>query len=239
MKFHEKIKTGIDWNLFISQVDLIHDDKPLYIPNFLPNPYNYVTWKNIEDYLNFSQGYFLIFDEIQGLKDPPLIDSLYNLKTQDKKYIHDHIIQGLSFSFQGHGMIHPYASALCSEINDRFFVNSDSQIIGSFKSSSKSFPIHLDSNPIFIFQSQGVIEWTLYDNKVTNLGGRNYINKSLNPDKLTNPKTYTLSPGDFLYVPERMYHKIKVKSPRLTLSINCFREDKGINLDKNYYEIKN
>lgn len=235
MKFHEKIKTGINWDIFTSQVDLIHDDKPVYIPNFLPNPNNYITWKNIEDYINFSQGYFRIIDK-ENI-DPPLIKSFYNKDIQDKNYIHNYISRGYSFAFYGHSMIHPYASSLCSEIDNLFLVNSESQVIGSINSNCDSFPPHMDANPVFVFQSQGTIEWTLYDNKVSHLGPRNFVNAHLDYNKLSNPKTYTLTPGDFLYVPERTYHNIKVKSSRLTLSINCFDFRSSPSLDRNYYKL--
>lgn len=237
MKFHEKVKTGINWDIFFSQVDLIHNDKPVYIPNFLPNPNNYVTWKNIEDYINFSQGYFRIIDKNKGNIDPPLIKTFYDKDIQDKNYIHNHLSQGYSFAFSEHSIIHPYASSLCSEIDSLFLVNSESQVMGSINSNCDSFPPHMDTNPIFVFQSQGTIEWTLYDNKVSHLWPRDFISTHLDYNKLSNPKTYTLTPGDFLYVPERTYHNIKVKSPRLTLSINCFDPRNTLNLDRNYYQL--
>jgi ribosomal protein L16 Arg81 hydroxylase len=238
MKLYEKIKTGVDWAFFSSQVDLVHNDKPLYIPNFLPSPNKYVTWNDIENYINLSQGHFSIIDnESKNLIPSPFISSFNNREIQDKNHTHQNINNGSSFILAEHDLHHLYTSALSSEIDDIFKVASEAQVIGSKNSNSISFPPHLDSDPVFIFQIQGEIEWTLYDNKVTNLGNRDLINKYLDYNKLTNPKTYPLSPGDFLYVPQRTYHNIKVKSQRLTLTFPCHNIEYTSPIDRNYYQL--
>ena len=239
MKYYEKHLTNIDWDKFTSQEDLLYNDKPIYIKNFIPNPEELLSWKDIENQLNLSLLKFKFLDE-SGINSffPPEKNYL-GLSIPDKSIIKHHIDNGLTFNCWNYHLYKHQVNSLCIEINEIFKTINDAQIFGS-KGSSMSFPSHIDNNPIFAIQTYGSIEWEIYEGKSTNLWQRDQINTFKEENKLKNPTSYILNPGDFLYVPERNYHKIKIKEPRLTLSISCM-DNSYLNeeVDNIYYEIKN
>tara|TARA_R110000796_G_scaffold125456_1_gene239994 strand:+ start:45 stop:770 length:726 start_codon:yes stop_codon:yes gene_type:complete len=239
-KPYEYYPTGIDWNLFLNEIDLLHGDKPVYIPNFLPNPEKYCNFIEVERMLNTQAVEWKLAGN-EDNKDisiniPEYLDQ-FNDPYQCKQTISEGIKNGFTFFMRGYSFQNPYINALCAEIDDLFSCNSEGIVFGSKVGIDNSFTPHTDPDPIFAFQIEGNITWTLFDNKCTGLYSRRYINNTRDINKLTNPTPYNLSPGDFLYVPTRTYHKIKVKEPRLTLSVANFNEMYTSKADRNYYQI--
>ncbi len=243
MKFYEKIPTNIDWDNFLSKTDLIHNDQPVLIKNFIPNPDEFLSWDDVEDVINYSKEYIHFMNKTSEKKvtsiSPPTSPSFYDIERQDKQFIVDHVNKGHNFVYHNASLFNPLLYALCSEIDDVFYTKSEIQVFGSKHSGSDSFTPHTDPNPIFAIQTYGTIDWVVYDNSVTHLFPRPYIEHYTDFDKLTNPTVYTLEPGDFLYLPERTFHQIKVKSPRLTLSVQCMDPTHSPHqtIDRNYYQI--
>ena len=231
--------TNINWDLFFNQVDLLHDDNPVYIKNFLPNFLDYLSWEDVENILNQEQYSFSIIDPNTKTTHPiPEKFNLYNESFQDKEHVAHYINQGYTFSSRKYSLYNKLTQLLCSEIEQLLLVNTDINIFGN-KREHNSFSPHLDDVPLLVFQTYGSINWTIYDNKVTSLYPRDYINDNFNLLNLSNPITYQLNPGDFLYVPRRMFHLIEVLEPRLTMSINCFNKKLTNSFDRKYYEVKN
>jgi len=229
----------LNWDLFFSQVDLIHDDKPVFIKNFLPNYKKFLSWDTVEKSINRYNCKIDLLDPNDGSKFIPIptYPNMYGEHLQDKKFIFDKINKGYTFMARGYSFSHPYLSLLCSEINNKFKTNSEAQFLGSKGNLSNSFNDHCDETPILIFQTFGQIKWTVYDNKISSLFPREITNTNIKTNKLTNPTTFTLSPGDFLYLPNRTYHKITLKEPRLTISISCFPIRFTNLIDRNYYNL--
>lgn len=75
----------------------------------------------------------------------------------------------------------------------------------SFFPYAESHGIHMDASPIFHWQHIGQAQWTVYEN-----------------DK---QYTYTLSPGDCLFIPEKVYHDVLPLTARLGLTFSFFPDD--------------
>lgn len=67
----------------------------------------------------------------------------------------------------------------------------------SFTGLSKSFPPHKDDVDVYLYNALGAIDFTVWD-----------------PD----PITYTLAPGDMVYVPANMQHQSIPLEPRVSIS---------------------
>ena len=57
-----KYKSGIDWNEFLSKIDLVNNDEPIVIKNFLPSPEKLLSWEDVENVLNFRRFRWEIFN---------------------------------------------------------------------------------------------------------------------------------------------------------------------------------
>lgn len=72
-----------------------------------------------------------------------------------------------------------------------------SHVYMSFTSLSKSFPPHCDDVDVYLYNALGSIDFTVWD-----------------PD----PITYTLAPGEMVYVPKGMQHQSVPLEPRVSIS---------------------
>ena len=72
-----------------------------------------------------------------------------------------------------------------------------SHVYMSFTQLSKSFPPHTDDVDVYLFNALGSVDFTVWD-----------------PD----PITYTLIPGDMVYVPAGMQHQSCPLEPRVSIS---------------------
>tara|TARA_B110000503_G_scaffold16972_2_gene24401 strand:+ start:2905 stop:3597 length:693 start_codon:yes stop_codon:yes gene_type:complete len=226
-------ETKIDWNRFFKEVDLIHNDQPILLENFIPNPENFLSWKEVENALNSYIFYWEIFDGFSKL-DLPQEHSKYLPPYFSKESLQSHIKEGKTFIISKYSISNSYTKALCSEIESLFPVTVDMHVYGSKGNTSSSFPYHFDLPSNFIIQTYGECEWKVYSNFPSTLIQDSH--PDLNIDKLDKVLHTTLKPGDMLYIPSRFYHAAFPNQPRLSVSIPCTPGVKG-RVDKNYYEI--
>ena len=81
--------------------------------------------------------------------------------------------------------------------------NNEVTLYFSFLPEAHTHGIHRDTTDVFIWQQQGQIEIDVYDKQKF---------------------SYTLSPGDLIFIPEGMYHNVKPQTARATLSFAFFRD---------------
>jgi len=80
----------------------------------------------------------------------------------------------------------------------------DVSLYFSFLPGVESHGIHCDVTDVYIWQQQGITQWTVYDKK---------------------KYTYNLMPGDILYIPKGMYHDTIPITARASLSFGNFPHD--------------
>lgn len=232
--------TGINWELFFKQVDLVYNDSPLYIKNFLPTPSNFISWKDVNNILNNTDLKWSIIEDSKDIFIPTY-NSFTNKNFQDKKFISHHINKGNTFIIQEYITYNEYTKTLLNEIESYFRVASGSHIFGSKNvGSTNSYLPHIDEDPLFIFNIEGKTKWNLFSNKVSNLLEREEINDKIDYKRLTPNFTQILSPGDFLYIPQRTFHSATpiMDSPyRLSLNVSNFLSKVNFRIDKNYYNV--
>ena len=231
--------TDINWDLFFTE-ELKYDDKPIYIKNFLPKVEKYVNWDIIQHILNNTNLSWRFINN-RNFPEIPLVQYFDKSIAQNKTAIQHYINEGYTFIIDGYDIYNEYIKSLCLEIEARTDAFAKIKIFGSKNTQfTNSYPPHLDETPLLIFQTAGKAEWNLYSNRTSNLYERETINQNLDYTRLTQSHQFLLSPGDFLYVPQRYFHKVKdfKKEPyRLSLHIAPFLLEEGIKFDKNYYNI--
>mgnify|MGYP003954438835 CR=1 FL=1 len=226
--------TNINWDLFFNQVDLIHNDKPVHIPNFLPNPEELISWKDVENSLNNYESYWELIKNQNKLQIPLKKSHWKSSGYQDKKFIKDSVDEGNTFVIGNYSIQNTYARLLCKEIESLFPVITDVHVYGSKGSTSTSFPYHYDSPANFIIQTYGECKWKVYNSSISILIEQ--AQNDLNPQQLIPIIDTILTPGDMLYIPPRYYHAAFPNQPRLSASIPCYPGIEG-RWDKEYYQI--
>jgi ribosomal protein L16 Arg81 hydroxylase len=226
--------TDINWDLFFSQVDLIYDDKPLLIKNFIPNPESLASWKDVEKSLNGYELGWEIIENSKKINIPTLNIRWKNGGYFDKEFIYNNINQGKTFQITRYSTQNNYIRKICSEIETLFPVTTDAHLYGSKGNNSSSFPYHYDRPTNFIIQTYGECKWEVYSNTISLLFQEDF--PRLDPTKLTPIIQTTLTPGDLLYIPSRFHHAAFPNQPRLSVSIPCFPGTVG-RWDKTIYKL--
>lgn len=226
--------TGINWELFKSQVDLIHGDRPIFIKNFLPNPLKYVNKDEVEKALNqYQVSWEIISKDNQKLEIPEYMNGWHEYPIQDKAFIWEKINEGNTFLINKYRIHNNFTQNFCLEIESHFNTQSDLHVYGGFGEEMFSFPPHFDNHSVMVFQVLGECPWVIYNNQHSTLI---LDNRTLNPNKLTPYIEVNMTPGDFLYIPERWIHFASPKGERLSLTMTC-GENRGDGWDKNYYKL--
>jgi len=226
--------TGINWDLFKNQVDLIHNDKPIFIKNFLPNPEKYVNKKEVEKALNqYQVKWELISKNNKKIEIPEYFNAWNDHPIQDKFFIYNKIKEGNTFIINKYRIHNNFTQNFCLEIENTFNVISDLHVYGGFGKEMSSFPPHFDNHSVMVFQITGACPWVIYNNQHSNLISD--IN-TLDPDKLIPYIEVNMTPGDFLYIPERWIHFASPKEERLSITVT-FGENRTDGWDKNYYQL--
>ena len=242
--------TNINWDLFFDQIDLIYNDKPVFVQNFLPDYEKYISWQDVENSLNYYNYRWSIIENSSRINIPEYADS-NNKSSQNKSFISHHINQGNTFII-GDFSIHNFLiKGLCQEIENIFpEIACGVNVFGSkTTTTTSSFKPHSDKHPIFVFNIAGECDWTLYKNQSSYLLGHHDLNILVNEKDLSPSLEITLSPGDMLYIPQKVYHLAKPKDTepyRLSLSVCGFDHklssngqllSKNMKIDKNHYQI--
>ena len=194
--------------------------------------------------MNILNNTYLHWKFIRNREFPkvPNIEYFNGLSTQNKKAIQYYVNEGYTFIIEGYEIYNEPIKSLLSEIEQKIDGHTRINIFGSKnKATTNSYPPHLDETPLLIFQAVGKAEWNLYSNKTSNLFFRETINQNCDYSKLNQSHQFTLSPGDFLYIPQRYFHKVKDFSNepyRLSFHVASFSSEREVNrYDKNYYQI--
>ena len=231
--------TNINWDLFFEKVDLYHNDKPILLKNFIPNPEELLSWKDVESLLNGYESHWEILKNQEKLLIPTkksywMPEGGY----ADKQFLKNSIEEGKTFIISNYSIHKPYTRAICQEIESRFKVITDMHVYGSKGNSSTSFMHHYDNPCNFIIQTYGKCLWKVYDNQVSLLlhNHQEETFNAINPQKLNLIIEDELSPGDMIYLPSRLIHVALPNQPRLSVSIPCYPGTEG-RWDKNYYKI--
>jgi ribosomal protein L16 Arg81 hydroxylase len=227
--------TGINWDLFKNQVDLIHNDKPIFIKNLLPNPERYVTKKEIEKALNqYQVQWNIIGKDGSEIEIPEYWNAWHGYPIQDKSFIHNKIKEGCTFIINKYRIHNNFTQTLCLEIEKNFHgIQNDLHVYGGFGDKMSSFDPHFDNHSVMIFQVIGECPWIVYNNQQSTLISSN---PAINPSKLTPYIEVNMTPGDFLYIPERWIHFASPKEERISITVSC-PQNKGNGWDKNYYKL--
>ena len=226
-------ETKIDWSRFFKEVDLIHNDQPILLKNFIPNTENLLSWKDVENVLNSYIFYWEIFDGFKKI-DLPQENSHYLPSYFSKKPIQSYIKDGKTFIIGKYSIYNSYTKNLCSEIENLFPVTTEMHVYGSKGNKASSFHHHFDLPSNFIIQTYGECEWKVYSNSPSSLIQES--NPNPNISQLDLKLHTTLKPGDMLYIPSKFYHAAFPNQPRLSISIPCYPGVEG-RIDKNYYQI--
>jgi len=225
--------TSINWDLFQNQADLIHNDKPILLKNFIPNPEKLLSWVDVENALNNYESNWEIIKNNEKINIPKE-NILWHGEYFNKKFIHDNINNGETFIIEKYSIQNSYIRSICKDLEFLFPVTTGAHVYGSKGTNSTSFPYHYDLPANFIIQTYGQCDWKIYKNSISLLFSN--LNKPPNPDKLIPIIETTLFPGDMLYIPPRIYHAAFPNQSRLSVSIPCYNGIKG-RWDKNYYQL--
>ena len=85
----------------------------------------------------------------------------------------------------------------------------------SKKADAHCFPTHADSTDNFLFHVRGDVEWYLYNEYAEGKDGKRHRREDA-----TLNQSFTLSPGDLLYIPKKLYHKVTTTGPRISISFH-------------------
>jgi len=143
-------------------------------------------------------------DKHKKLKQPMLSkQDVYTLWTKGKSFV-------LPFAeYQSKKLVD-----ICFEL-EKYFDRGQVNVYASPAANSKSFPPHRDGTENFLFHQYGRVKWTLY---------KDFDNKEILDE-------FILEPGDLLYIPIGMFHKVETLGPRILLSIH-FTNKKNQSLEK-------
>jgi ribosomal protein L16 Arg81 hydroxylase len=225
----------VNWDNFISKVDLLHDDKPIVINNFIENVEMLVSWQEVENVFNKNECSWRILDDNQDL-EVPLVQTEWVGQVQNKDFIHEHIKRGKTFAFNRYSYHNIHTKFLSAEIEKLFNVTCDMHVYGCTSSESSSFPVHYDFPTNFIIQCYGSCDWVIYKNKASGLIDQLKNKGAIDQSKLEKQIETKLQPGDMVYIPAMQYHAAFPDSPRLSLSIPCRPGIRG-RLNKRYYKL--
>ena len=102
---------------FFASRDLYCDDGVVYIPQFIDNPQEYLSWKDVETCLTRDDIYWELIDKNGRKKELGMYKPYWSpVPCQDKNTIYDHVIGGESFVITGYSKIKRKLQDLCIEI---------------------------------------------------------------------------------------------------------------------------
>jgi uncharacterized RmlC-like cupin family protein len=105
----------------------------------------------------------------------------------------------------------------------------DAHVYASFETGN-SFNAHFDESSNIIFQLDGECQWVIYKD----FG----IDDIKNECELTVCKTFTLKPGDLIYIPSKQYHKCIPKSKRISVSCPISIDNISYKIEREWYNLK-
>lgn len=223
----------VNWEGFLSNIDLLHNDKPLVVKNFIHDVDLLLSWQEVENVLNKNECKWMFLDNQESIT-VPTYKTEWSKELQDKEFIHYLIKRGKTFSISEYSCHNQHTKFLSSEVERIFEVVSDLHVYGSTSSENSSFPIHYDFPYNFIIQCDGSCDWVVYKTRASGLIKQPGQKGLIDPSKLEKEIQVKLEPGDMLYIPSMQFHAAFPNSPRLSLSIPCKPGNRGRINKKNY-----
>jgi len=227
----------------LSSVDLENDDQPCYFENFIENPSQFITWKDIETCMNNPNFYeFEIIDHNNQKVDIPQHPKVWNYhrSVQDKRFLFDQVNHGHSLVITNYGFHNQKTNELLNIFEQMFDVHAAIHVYAGLQG-SKSFTIHDDYPVNFIIQVEGETRWRVFENRISYLYKTGRMNGIVDESKLRTAIDVVLKPGDGLYIPARAYHVAEPSERRISLSIPCWNrlatDPPGSTTDRNFYRI--
>ena len=218
-----------------------YKDAPVVLKNFLNDPSQYVSWKDVEDVINKDACYIELIRNQIKVDIPGFKYFWFGKHTHHKKYIFDGINSGDTFIINQYTNYKKEINDLCASIEECYDVVVDAHVDGGLKSDCKSFKPHVDVPANFICQIEGTTHWQVYGNKSSALLNHYQTNTFNIPDNTLEVELdVMLEPGDVIYLPSRTFHGAFPSGKRLSISISCKSREATsdyIPLDRNYYNI--
>ena len=225
-----------DENLFIK-------DRAIHFSNLLDNPSQLLSWDKVEDCINNTV--FYEFEIIDGGEKAYISRQerawVSNKEVQSSKEIARYISDGKTFIITNYGYHSRETQELLKVFESEFDVDCAMHAYGGIKG-SKSFNIHNDFPPVFVFQIDGQTNWKVFKNRVSDLYlPSSYGQETISDEDLELDLEVLLKPGDALYIPSRCYHCASPDGRRLSISIPCWTKALNLNrsADRYYYHIQN
>jgi len=188
-------------------------EKDVITPNEL------LTWKDVENVINFNLGFVDIIDNNSNKIDIPALNYFWSSRIiQSKKSIFSLINSGNCFSITQCFYLNENINYLLSLIESKFDVICDAHLYGGLDTSANSFRPHIDIPSNFIIQIDGETHWKIYKNIASDMFPQEQIN-SMRVSNLELDYEVVLSPGDCIYIPPRRFHEAIPLGKRLSVSI--------------------
>lgn len=180
---------------------------------------NYFSWTELDNYLNqINIGAWDRTPQLQIIM--PDGNKWCKKKSPDKKS-REEILQlwnkGCTFVLTLSEFLNENLWRQCQEFEREYGVG-QANLYCSKKADAHCFPTHADSTDNFLFHVRGDVEWYIYNEYAEGKDGVRYRSE----DATLNSK-FTLSPGDLLYIPKKLYHRVTTTGPRISISFH-FRE---------------
>ena len=234
----------------INTQELLLNDRPSYLENFLEDCDSLVDWNSIEDCLNRPELFdFELIDTNNKQIEIPTHEKLWvwHKQVQEKSFLFEKINQGHTLVILNYSYYNRKTIEFLKKIETLFYVRSAIHIYCGIGNSC-SFSIHEDFPANFIVQIEGKTRWKVFNNRCSTLfrlGTLNGMveNHAIDENILDLCIDVELSPGDALYIPSRCFHAAYPSEKRISMSIPCwskFQNDSpNKSLDRTWYTLNN
>ena len=236
IKIFEFIKSNIAIN-----------DNPIHIKSAIDNHKELCSWEELEFVVNTPSisNVELIGNNNLKIDIPKKQSSAWhnNIHVNDHEFVVNQINNQsatlIVLNWEDHSV---WSRDICKLLEQKFHVTSSAHIYCGIDAKSQSFKVHADDPCNFIFQIEGRTEWKVFENRVSGLENvREVTNRIYNESKDSDLKCVMhdiLSPGDILYIPQRMYHMAKSLEKRISISFPCrSRNHSDILSNREFYKI--
>ncbi|GMH48537.1 hypothetical protein TrLO_g4561 [Triparma laevis f. longispina] len=209
---------------------------PLHFPSLLPSPSSLFNLSTLDSLVGTHvSGHTTSRTNGTWLPSPLNPNQLSGLPLQSS-HITSALKRNSTISFNTASSLFPSISSLSlSSLSElRYPCNVNVYISPVNDGEESVVPVHTDRQDVLIFQTEGIKKWTVYprpliprtsNNKIKlNPLSRGKAGDVISPLELTSPTSYTLKPGDVLYVPLGFPHHTstvsRTESIHLTLGLD-------------------
>ena len=203
----------------IKDKELVINDTPFVITDFLNDTQRYVNWEKVNSCLYRRDMEWELINDDGWIQPIPECNSERYGSHQDQGFIANQINKGSGFVIVQYGRFDKETNLLCKEVEENFYCVADIHVYGGLGRSSMlgSFNPHADATANFIIQAEGETLWKIYKNRYSHIASSEpfYPKEEILDVELE----VTLTRGDLLFIPARQYHKAFPKDKRLSLSI--------------------